>query len=340
MTTVHKQTIALVLYSGGLDSTLACRVVAEQGIKVIAVKFVTPFFGYDLLLKKEDYIKSTKEKFGIDLLLKDVTVPYLELLKKPAHGFGKYFNPCIDCKIFLLSEAKEMMPETGASFLVTGEVIGQRPMSQRRDTLRVIERDSGCEGILVRPLCAKNLEPTQAELEGLIDREQLLAFSGRNRTPQMKLAEQFGITDYPSPAGGCILADPVLSERIQEYYLQNKKIVPEDILLLLVGRQFHLPTGGWLVVGRNLQDNEKIEALQKPGDWLLQPSIIPGPTAILRDSSNPEELVTAAALVVRYSKKSAVGKGPVKIIAEQNSKQQLLDARPLDDSIFKSWLKK
>jgi tRNA U34 2-thiouridine synthase MnmA/TrmU len=335
-----KQTTALALYSGGLDSTLACRVVAEQGIKVIAVKFITPFFGYDLLLKKDEYIKKTKQKFGIDALLKDVTVPYLELLKKPAHGFGKYFNPCIDCKIFLLTEAKKMLPEVGASFLVTGEVIGQRPMSQRRDTLRIIERDSDCEGILVRPLCAKNLEPTQAELDGLIERDQLLAFSGRNRTPQMKLAAHFGITDYPSPAGGCILADPVLSERIQEYYQQNQMIVPEDILLMLVGRQFKLPTGGWLVVGRNEKENEKIESLLQPDDWLLKTSDIPGPSAILRYSKNLEELDTAAAMVVRYAKKSEVGPGPVKIIAEQNGKQQHLDARPLDDSIFRPWLKK
>jgi tRNA U34 2-thiouridine synthase MnmA/TrmU len=333
------RTTALALYSGGLDSTLACRVVAAQGIKVMAVKFVTPFFGYDLLLRKEHYIKTTKESFGIDVLLKDVTFPYLELLKKPAHGFGKYFNPCIDCKIFLLSEAKKMMPKLGASFLVTGEVIGQRPMSQRRDTLRVIERDSGCEGILVRPLCAKNLEPTQAERDGLIDRKQLFDFSGRNRTPQMKLAEQFEITDYPSPAGGCILADPVLSARIQEYYLQNKRIVLEDILLLMTGRQFKLPTGGWLVVGRNLHDNEKIEALRKPDDWLLQPSIIPGPTAILRHSRNPEELKIAAALVARYAKKSALVQGAAIIIAERRGTVHQMEALALDDSIFQPWLK-
>jgi hypothetical protein len=336
----HKQTTALALYSGGLDSTLACRVLSDQGIKVVAVKFVTPFFGYDLLLNKEDHIRTTKEKFGIDVLLKDVTVPYLELLKNPAHGFGKYFNPCIDCKIFLLKEAKKMMPEIGASFLVTEEVIGQRPMSQRRDTLRVIERDSDCEGIIVRPLCAKNMEPTKAELDGLINRERLLGFSGRNRTPQMKLADEFGITDYPSPAGGCILADPVLSARIQEYYKQNKKIVPEDVLLLLVGRQFSLPTGGWIALGRDEQENDKIESLLQPGDWLLQPEDVPGPTAILRYSGDENELTLAAALVVRYSKKSAIGTGPVKVIAEQNGRQQYLDALPLDDSIFQPWLKK
>lgn len=334
-----KQITALALYSGGLDSTLACRVVAEQGIKVVAVKFVTPFFGYDLLLRKEDYIRTTKEKFGIDVLLKDVTVPYLELLKKPAHGFGKYFNPCIDCKIFLLSEAKKMMPKLGASFLVTGEVVGQRPMSQRRDTLRVIERDSGCEGILVRPLCAKNLEQTQAERDGLIDRDQLHAFSGRNRTPQMKLADQFGITDYPSPAGGCILADPILSARIQEYYKKNKRIVPADILLLMVGRQFRLPSGGWLVVGRDEKQNDKIEALRQPDDWLLQPSVIPGPTAILRHSRNPEELEIAAALVARYAKKSALVQGAAIIIAERRGIVHQMEALALDDSTFQPWLK-
>ncbi len=335
-----KQTTALALYSGGLDSTLACRVVAEQGIKVVAVKFVTPFFGYDLLLKKQEYIEESKEKFGIDVILKDVTVPYLELLKKPAHGFGRYFNPCIDCKIFLLAEAKKMMPEIGASFLVTGEVVGQRPMSQRRDALRAIERDSGCEGILLRPLCAKNLKPTRAELDGLINREQLLAFSGRNRTPQMKLAERFGITDYPSPAGGCILADPILSARIQKYYRQNQKIVPEDILLLMVGRQFRLPSGGWLVVGRDEKQNEKIEALRRPDDWLLQPSVIPGPTAILRHSTDAEELETAAAIVTRYAKKSALVDGTAIIIAERRGISREMEASALDDCILKPWLQR
>jgi len=335
-----KKVTALALYSGGLDSTLACRVIAEQGIKVVAVKFITPFFGYELQLKQEEYIQKTKEKFGIDVILRDVTLPYLELLKKPAHGFGKYFNPCIDCKIFLLTEAKKLMPEIGASFLITGEVIGQRPMSQRRDTLRIIERDSGCEGILLRPLCARNLEPTRAEQEGLVDREKLLDFSGRSRTPQMKLAEHYNITDYPSPAGGCILADPILSARIETYYKQNKEVVPEDILLLLTGRQFSLPSGAWIVVGRTEQENEKIEALHQPGDWLLKTAEIPGPAAILRYSAESEDLQTAAALVVRYAKKSAIGTDPVKIFAEKSTIRQQLAARPLDDAVWKHWLKK
>jgi tRNA-uridine 2-sulfurtransferase len=233
-----------------------------------------------------------------------------------------------------------MMPEIGASFLVTGEVIGQRPMSQRRDTLRVIERDSGCEHILVRPLCARNLEPTRAELDGLIDREQLLAFSGRSRTPQMQLAEKFGISDYPSPAGGCILADPILSRRILKYYRHNKRIKPEDILLLLVGRQFRLPTGGWLVVGRNEKENEKIEGLRSPDDWLLQPSVIPGPSAVLRSSRNREELEIAAAIVVRYAKKSHLVDGTAVIIAERRGETRQIEGSALEDSIFQPWLQK
>ncbi|MDX1775456.1 MAG: thiamine biosynthesis protein, partial [Desulfobulbales bacterium] len=215
----------------------------------------------------------------------------------------------------------------------------QRPMSQRRDALRVIERDSSCEGILVRPLCAKNLAPTQAELDGLIDREQLLAFTGRTRIPQMKLAEQFGIKEYPSPAGGCTLTDPVLGDRVQKYYQENKNIMVEDIMLLLLGRQFYLKTGGWLVVGRNEKENKKIEGLLKKDDWLLKPKNIPGPSAILRHNSVVEELQTAAAIVLRYAKKSAVGQGPAEVTAKQNDTGHVIETSPLDNTTLHACLK-
>jgi len=329
-----KQTTALALFSGGLDSTLACRVVSAQGIKVVAVKFVTPFFGYELLGKKAEYVDKIKKTSGIDVTFKDVTEPYLEMLKDPPHGYGKHFNPCIDCKIFLLQEAKKMMPEIGASFLITGEVIGQRPMSQRRDTLRIIERESGCEGILVRPLCAKNLAPTRAELDGLVDRDRLLDFNGRNRRPQMQLAADFGITDYPSPAGGCILTDPVLSQRIEKYYKSRERIIPGDILLMMVGRQFTLPDGGWLVVGRNERDNLKIEGLRQPGDWLLTPKDIPGPSAILRYSAGQEDLATAASVIVRYAKKSAIKSGSAVIMARHEGTEYEIEARPPDEAVI------
>jgi tRNA-specific 2-thiouridylase len=240
---------AISLFSGGLDSICATRLVMEQDIEVIAVKFVTPFFGYEILGDPDNYRLETKEKYGIDVRIVDISDEYLQLLRQPSHGFGKYFNPCIDCKIFMLSRARTMLKELKCSFLITGEVLGQRPMSQRRDTLNVIERDSGNRTILLRPLSAKLMNETEAEREGLIDREKLLDFSGRGRSRQIALAKSYGIVDYPAPAGGCILADPILSRRIS-YIYSGKFVVNQasmnvtDILLLLVGRQFILPGGG------------------------------------------------------------------------------------------------
>ena len=192
------------------------RVVAAQGIKVVALKFVTPFFDYDLLANKEAYVAEVKHKYGLDVELVNLSEGYLDLLRNPAHGFGKNFNPCIDCKILMLTRARELMAHYNASFLVTGEVMGQRPMSQRKDTLRLIERDAGCTGLLLRPLSAKLLAPTRAEQEGFVDREQLFGFSGRGRKPQIELAKAFGIKEYPNPAGGCILTDCNLGGRIEK----------------------------------------------------------------------------------------------------------------------------
>ncbi len=300
---MQREITALALFSGGLDSILACRVVMAQGIRVKALKYVTPFFGYELLDRKEEYVGEVAEKFGIDVSLVDISDKYLKMLRNPAHGYGKHFNPCVDCKILLLAEARKIMQEFGASFLITGEVLGQRPMSQRRDTLRVIERDSGCEGILVRPLCAKNLPPTKPEVEGLIDRERLLGFKGRSRTAQMELAREFGITDYPSPAGGCTLTDPALGDRIERFYQSHGTVAVADMRLMMVGRHFELPQGGWLVVGRNKNENERVEALRQTGDWLLVPDDRPGPTALLRFLADPQELQTAAMVVARYGKR-------------------------------------
>lgn len=338
MTKNQKNITALALYSGGLDSTLACRLVMAQSIRVIAVKFISPFFGYDLPARAEDHIREVEETYGISLKLVDVSPEYLRLLRAPAHGYGKNFNPCVDCKIFMLKRARAMMAEMGASFLITGEVVGQRPMSQRRDTLRVIERDSGCADLLVRPLCARNLSPTKPELAGLIDRERLLNFSGRSRTPQMQLAEEFGITDYPSPAGGCILTDPILSKRIEKYYRDNDTEKVADILLLMVGRQFRLPGGGWLALGRNHQDNLKITALRQPDDYILEPLDIPGPTALLRHSSTPEEIDLAAGLVIRYARKSAVDKAGNKVLIMDKNGESVRQVPPLADDVFRGWL--
>lgn len=329
-------TCALALFSGGLDSILACRVVAAQGIAVQAVKFVTPFFGYELLAREQEYARMVRESYGIEVVLRDVSESYFAMLRNPAHGYGKNFNPCIDCKILLLAEAKRLMPEFSASFLITGEVIGQRPMSQRRDTLRVIERDSGCTGILLRPLCAKTLEPTLAERQGLVDRELLLDFNGRGRQPQIQLAKHFGIKDYPSPAGGCVLAEQDQARRIAWYYGRYSKVRLNDIRLLLFGRHFQLPHGGWLVLGRDEAENLRLEALHDPGDFLAHMPERSGPMGVLHGAGHPEDFAAAAGLVVRFGKKIAGSSAATVLFSSGGSESRLL-AEPLADELFQDW---
>jgi hypothetical protein len=331
---------ALALFSGGLDSILACRVVAAQGITVKAIRFVSPFFGYEVLDDPEGYRKEMLRKYGIEVLVEDISVRYLHLLRDPAHGFGKNFNPCIDCKILMLRRAKEMMADLGASFLITGEVLGQRPMSQRRDTLNVIERDSGNRTILLRPLSARLMKETEAERQGLVDRERLLDFSGRGRTRQIALAGEFGITDFPAPAGGCTLADPILGRRVARLYagdhvLRPEEITPVDIQLLLTGRHFRLPGGGWLILGRDEPENQKLEGLCRESDMLLSMESRPGPTGILRRASSlsagglSRDMRVAAALVVRYGKKTASRQAEVDVFFQGG--KNVLSAESLDD---------
>lgn len=335
-----KNVTALALFSGGLDSILACRVVAAQGIKVKAIKFISPFFGYDLLAEQDEYVERCRKAYGIDVTLIDITPKYLELLHDPPHGFGKHFNPCVDCKILLMTEARHMMPAFNASFLISGEVLGQRPMSQRRDTLWVIERDSGCAGILVRPLCAGNLEPTRVERDGLIDRDQLLAFKGRSRIAQMELAEQFGITDYPSPAGGCLLTDPTLGQRIRLFYQEEERITADDIRLLLVGRHFRLPRGGLLAVGRKQAENERILQLASPDDRILKMADRPGPVAVLRHSDHADDIAAAAGLVVRYGKKVNGRPAAATVqVAHETQTHSLAMVQPLTEDVYRSWMR-
>ena len=346
-----KEVKALSLFSGGLDSILASRVVAAQGINVQAIKFVSPFFNYDVLEDPEKYKETIKKKYDIDVIVEDITIPYMEILHNPVHGFGKNFNPCIDCKILMLKRAKEMMKDLGCSFLITGEVLGQRPMSQRRDTLNVIERDSDSRSILLRPLCAKLLNETNAEREGLVDREKLLNFSGRGRSRQIALAKEFGITDFPSPAGGCILADPILSRRVERLFAGDFVVRPEDIttsdiLLLLVGRQFLLPGGGWLILGRNEKENNKMTRLAGASDVLFYMEERPGPTAVLRYGAiryeNKEDrdadMAAAAGLVVRYGRKVKTGPRGCRVEIVLSGKESGIFAEPLEDDVFRDWM--
>lgn len=312
----QKKVKALALFSGGLDSILASRIVMEQGVEVIAVQFVTPFFHDGILRNIEAHIAKVRDKYGLDVEVEDISDSYLEMLRRPAHGFGKNFNPCIDCKIMMMSRARELMKQKGASFLVSGEVLGQRPMSQRRDTLQVIARDSETRSLLLRPLSARLLPETTAEQRGWVRRQELFQINGRGRSAQIALAREFGIEDYPAPAGGCILADPILSRRIKALYdgetafLDAAEICANDVRGLLVGRQLRLPSGGWLIVGRDERENERLLELASPADALLFMEEWPGPTALLKKASSYDEykvligdLRLCASLVVRYAKK-------------------------------------
>ncbi len=294
---------ALALFSGGLDSILACRVIQDQNIEVKAVQFVTPFFHYDLL-QRPGYVDHIRRKYNISVVVKDISESYLPMLRNPSHGYGKHFNPCIDCKILMVREIKKLMARYGASFIISGEVVGQRPMSQRKDTMRIVERESESEGILFRPLCAASaVKPVKVVVDNIVDRAKLPNFSGRGRNGQLKLAAELGIGEFPNPGGGCMLADPALGRRIRDVFAQRPDLTVGDISFLLTGRQFRLPHGGWLALGRDQKENSRVEALCGPADCLLWMKDRPGPMALLRHAGHPDDLALAAGLVVRFAKK-------------------------------------
>jgi tRNA U34 2-thiouridine synthase MnmA/TrmU len=293
---------AIALLSGGLDSTLAAKIILEQGIELEALNFLTVFC--NCTHRGETCLASKKavEGLGIPLRVLNVSEEYLAVVKHPNHGYGRNMNPCIDCRIFMLKKTKEYMETSGTSFIITGEVLGQRPMSQRREAMRLIEKEAGLEGFIVRPLSAKFLPATIPEERGWVDRERLLNISGRSRKPQIKMAEQFGIRDYPCPAGGCLLTDPGFARRMRDLMVHRPDFSLNDVHLLKIGRHFRLSPSIKLVVGRNEDDNQKIQAFSQDGDLLMMALGTPGPLALLRGGTGSEEIEKAAAIAVRYGK--------------------------------------
>ncbi len=293
---------AIALLSGGLDSTLAVLLLRKQGIDITAVTFLM-YFGCDMSDSASCTTDATSlaSRFGFTLKLCHLADKFTDIVKNPKFGHGKNMNPCIDCRILMLSEAKELMQMTGADFVVTGEVLGQRPMSQRRDTFPRIDREAGLEGLVLRPLSAKLLKPTRPELEGLVDREQLLEIKGRGRRPQMALAEALGLTDYPAPAGGCLLTEPNFSYRLKELLDHDPDPALKALHLLRVGRHFRLPGGEKFVVGRDEGENARLESLADSGDLLLDVVDVASPVTLIPASASEENIAFAAATCVRYS---------------------------------------
>jgi tRNA U34 2-thiouridine synthase MnmA/TrmU len=309
---------AIALLSGGLDSTLAAKVVMEQGIELEALNFMTLFC--TCTSRGATCLASQKavETLDIPLRIFNVSEEYLSVVKEPKHGYGRNMNPCIDCRIFMLKKAKAYMQDSGAAFIVTGEVLGQRPMSQRKEAMRLIEKEAELEGLILRPLSANVLPMTVPEKQGWVDREKLLKFQGRSRKPQIQLAEHYGIHDYPCPAGGCLLTDPGFAKRMKDLMLHEPVFSVNDVHVLKIGRHFRLSEGVKLVVGRNEEENRKIETFAQEEDFLLKVSGYPGPLSLLRGKSDGRDVERAAAITAHYSKAKDLGKTEViyKIVNE------------------------
>lgn len=293
---------AIALLSGGLDSTLAVLTMLRQGVDITAVTFLT-HFGCDISdsssCSKDPF--PAAEKFGFEVKLCHLADKFTDIVKNPKYGHGKNMNPCIDCRILMLKEAKELMSMIKADFIITGEVIGQRPMSQRRDSFPVIDREAGLAGYVLRPLSAKHMNPTIPEKSGLVNRDMLHGFAGRSRKPQMALAKEFGLTDYPMPAGGCLLTEPNYSFRLKELLQHNPEPSLNDLHLLRVGRHFRFSQTCRAIVGRDETENQKIESLAEKDDFLLTVEGVGSPLTLLSGEDSEEFAVLAAAICARYS---------------------------------------
>lgn len=277
---------AVGLLSGGLDSTLAAKLMIEQGLEVNAINFTSPFC--TCTPKRAGcaaVVTAVRELGGIPLKQVALRDEYLELVRYPKHGYGSGLNPCIDCRIMKIKKAGEYMREIGAAFIFTGEILGQRPMSQQRQQIEIIDRESGLQGHILRPLSARHFKPTIPEQKGWVDRNRLLDISGRSRKMQITLAAQKGIKDYPCPAGGCLLTDKHFADKMRDYFLYTERPTIRDIPLLKVGRHFRLDCGSKVIVARDEQECKILKNLCPKHDHLLVPVDFRGPSVILQGSS-------------------------------------------------------
>ncbi len=309
-----KKVRALALFSGGLDSCLAMKLVADQGIEVIALNFVSHFFG-----GKNEKAESMAKQIGVQLEYINFSEEHMDIMRNPVFGRGKNMNPCIDCHSLMFSVAGRLLEEYKADFLISGEVLGQRPMSQNSQALEKVKSHSKLADLIVRPLCAKLLPPSKPELEGLIDREKLLDISGRSRKPQMELAKKFGLVDYPTPGGGCLLTDPGYSKRL--------KIIEEDGLLedkysdifhlLKIGRFFRFDEKKYLFVGRTKEDNELMLKYKKYGSFFIRGNGVGGPYIVGYGDLSQEEKQFAMDVFSKYCKFK--GNQPIEVFFNEKS---------------------
>jgi tRNA-specific 2-thiouridylase len=287
---------ALALFSGGLDSILAVKLMLEQGIDVATVNFVSPF----CLCEKGGGVSEAARRLGVPLKVVGVGAEYLKMLRNPKHGYGKNMNPCVDCRIFILKKAKKIAEEIGAAFIFTGEVLDERPMSQHFRALKLVEEEAGLQGQLLRPLSARLLPATVMEKKGLVDRAKLVDIRGRSRKPQLKLAEKFSIKKYPSPAGGCLLTCKEYASKLRDLFQHKKRCSLADVSLLKVGRHFRFGENK-IIVGRNEEENSVLVAKKARNDYYFEVPDIGSPITVLQGAKTKKAVRTAAALTAFYS---------------------------------------
>lgn len=291
---------AIALFSGGLDSTLAMKLIIDQGIDVVALNIST---GFGSTKDRREHMESMCAQVGAKLKIVNIENEYLQdVLFSPKHGYGKNFNPCIDCHAKMFAVAKRIMEEEGASFLISGEVMGQRPMSQNKDALQTVLNDGNVEGLLLRPMSAKMLKPTIPEEKGWVDREKLEGITGRGRERQLELAREIGLEDFESPGGGCLLTDENFGKKMFDFVKHENDFEVKDIPVMKFGRHLRLPNGAKLVVGRNKEENDYMQDIDNDKYDHLKTIGIPGPHGLLSKSATDEDKTLAAHIMLTYTK--------------------------------------
>lgn len=323
---------ALAMVSGGLDSLLAAKLIKDQGIEVIGICFKSYFFD-------ETNAKKMCEQIKLPLEVIDFSEEHFEMVKNPKHGWGKNINPCIDCHAMMMKYSGDLLEKFNADFIITGEVLNQRPMSQNKKALETVKNESGFSNKILRPLCAQNLEPTEMELNGLVNREKLLKISGRSRTRQIELAKEWGIKDYPSPAGGCKLTEPNYAIRLKDLLNNEESIVSEDLSILKIGRHFRISKSAKVIATRDAAEAEIIENnFKKENDTILMPINSTGSMIILRGTWGERELNIAASICSRYCKEK--DNDSVEIRYNQKSKNidGIIKVKPYKDEELKEFI--
>jgi len=327
---------ALALYSGGLDSLLAMKVVKDQGIKVVAINVN---IGFGSTTDRSEYMKNMCDQIGVELQILDLRELYLdEVLFDPKYGYGKNFNPCIDCHGFMFRHTGKLLEKFNADFMISGEVLGQRPKSQRKEALTQVKELSDYDDLIVRPLCAKLLEPSLPEREGWIDREKLLDINGRNRQRQLNMAKEIGLQNFESPGGGCLLTDEQFSNRLRDF-VDHDELKVEDIDSLKAGRHLRLPDGAKLIIGRHKEDNEKLQAITSKKYYHIRLQDATGPYSLIDKKASKEEMQLAAQFIISYGKTELDKTYSVKFFDEDTQIDIKGKKLPTKDSITQYFVK-